>query len=826
MIKNILKSEDLINNSYSSYDNYLNSKVTTANYFIGKSFDVNINDTFSLLSHELVYSIKDLTPSIIDQKIGNLSKDLLDFDAQPIGCVKLVGFDDQNIDGQYNILSYESNELLDRNKNVVRPVVDAYVVDTIINFLDKGNLSKTNFNKLKNTVNETFNNLNFLNQKFDFESSLDPNLWDYIYDPINLLIKSLSEDLTSTYQKIIWNKNKLKQDLNNVHTIAYIKCVYQHAKSEQRPDFLFGLFDVIIDFTINGTSNNDFFNKKMSSYHTFLETKIIPNQFSVSGGAGEPKQPKEVTYWISKDKGSDINIGNSNKLFHMTEQFSESSTFKSLIFSMQQLIEILKIACIDNKTKFSGITNTAVLYFFFDLMLKIIMTAPVETRKIDHATDNSRSKRQFVKITDKVVGLNVYGTESKKFVLSKSNLEKNQLLPIVPQKFLNFLINIIDNHKTVLNNFDNIVLKNDLKGIKDFYRDIDNNDLKDLFGLTISQLNSFKSRINDLEINLKSKSNGENQFIKELDGAIITSTSVKTLVCNTLSKFDKADILSIGLPAKHSLDKRLNLQDGKNLIFLNVIRQNEIELLNDQKGFKFIFDMSLFPVSAYSMFQENDLSLRNFSDLVENVFTTLDQNQYKNIIRQEDKNELIHNHKLSFILEIYLSIFTGLQLNEKSFITEKNYDLLNQLKINSACIRAINTDPISREVGIQYHIESLKGIISNLSDRKLIKKLILSPSIFDRIFNIIIPVSNNSIQINEYQVYISNYTNSLTAENIATLKPMTPLLDGLNSPQISNNPIKSPIGQLKVTKSVLNSNSTNFALVGSNLSTTNNRGNL
>lgn len=241
---------------------------------------------------------------------------------------------------------------------------------------------------------------------------------------------------------------------------------------------------------------------------------------------------------------------------------------------------------------------------------------------------------------------------------------------------------------------------------------------------------------------------------------------------------DNKKILSVGIP--HKLYQKLqrpvdvtslnNSISSFNLVYINVYMIDNLRPLLVHKPQKFIFDLNKFPSRILNYyidtavatqkklnneFAYEDLDVQNFdyinylpffnlqdfqniSDIRADFAAELfENNDYLNYIGL-DKNqtsELKNNHIRSFFMEEYLRFLSGCGFDEQSFF---NYGTDIE-KIKSVNITA----PVNTLGAINY----LKNTL--LIGSNNVKKMLISPKKFDRVFHIIVDPDDFEINMGD-----------------------------------------------------------------------------
>ncbi|NBP00698.1 MAG: hypothetical protein EBU90_11320, partial [Proteobacteria bacterium] len=103
----------------------------------------------------------------------------------------------------------------------------------------------------------------------------------------------------------------------------------------------------------------------------------------------------------------------------------------------------------------------------------------------------------------------------------------------------------------------------------------------------------------------------------------------------------------------------------------------------------------------------------------------VDSNVYSSGLTEKEKIEILNNHSLSFVLENYLNLLSGMNF------TEDTFPLLDLADLNSLFRELVTPNMQPYQKAIQT------ALSQSPSDVNPYLKRIISPKVFDRVFNII-----------------------------------------------------------------------------------------
>lgn len=254
-------------------------------------------------------------------------------------------------------------------------------------------------------------------------------------------------------------------------------------------------------------------------------------------------------------------------------------------------------------------------------------------------------------------------------------------------------------------------------------------------------------------------------------------------------------ILSIGIP--HKLYQKLqrpvnvtslaNSASSFNLVYINVYMIDNLRPLLVHKPQKFIFDLNKFPTRILNYYIDTaigtqkkindepkyvDLDMSNFdyidylpffnlqdfqniSDVrAENADDLFESNDYLNYIglSENQASQLKNNHIRSLFMEEYLRFLSGCSFDEQSFF---NYGTEIE-KIKSVNITA----PVNTIGAVNY----LKNTLLIGSDN--IKKMLISPKKFDRVFHVTIDPDDFEIDVVETEKKLKEIELNTTVQDL------------------------------------------------------------
>lgn len=248
---------------------------------------------------------------------------------------------------------------------------------------------------------------------------------------------------------------------------------------------------------------------------------------------------------------------------------------------------------------------------------------------------------------------------------------------------------------------------------------------------------------------------------------------------------DNKKILSVGIPHKlyQKLQRPINVTSlansisSYNLVYINIYMIDNLRPLLVHKPQKFIFDLNKFPSRILNYYIDTaigtqkkindepkyeDLDLQNFDYInylpffnlqdfqniseirADNASDLFESNNYLNYVglSEDEAIKLKNNHIHSLFMEEYLRFLSGCGFDEQSFF---NYGTDIE-KIKSVNITA----PANTSGAVNY----LKNTLLVGSDN--IKKMLISPKKFDRVFHIIVDPDDFEISMEDTNSKLAN----------------------------------------------------------------------
>jgi hypothetical protein len=219
-----------------------------------------------------------------------------------------------------------------------------------------------------------------------------------------------------------------------------------------------------------------------------------------------------------------------------------------------------------------------------------------------------------------------------------------------------------------------------------------------------------------------------------------------------------ARVLSVGIPAglSNGIGRKAGSFTVKQKDFIK-IKVYKIELTRPDVVFnpiEFVFELSRFPCriddflfeseniqKQFGLFPTRDLDSNNISSNIQfgasfsgDIDLAFDGTDY-DFLRPNDKKIIYNNHIISYLLETYIRIVSGISLTEESFLLKGQ---VNDL--------ALQEEALVNVLGENLVLSDASGANSPLNSTVSIARNIVSPKKYDRIFNI--PVHSSQFEVN------------------------------------------------------------------------------
>jgi hypothetical protein len=270
----------------------------------------------------------------------------------------------------------------------------------------------------------------------------------------------------------------------------------------------------------------------------------------------------------------------------------------------------------------------------------------------------------------------------------------------------------------------------------------------------------------------------------------------------------RVKVLSVGLPTGFSrnLLDRVSLSEAEknqtnafnqketDVITINVYRKNLAYEGINFKPRKYIFDLSLYQLESEmvkNLDAEEDwndilkqdvlVDYANSNNPIKYTKSQLVSQEKYAFLASSEKQHLFSNHVVSFLLENYIRLSTGMKINEETFIVNEETRItratdprLDRLLISY--IRKILKENIPGNQALEEILaspntkQSIKDLIFDFKSGNVIfapnylKDKILSPKIFDRVFHI--PLDVDGFEINQSTTDAYTYRDVLETRKI------------------------------------------------------------
>lgn len=722
-----------------------------------------------------------------------------------------------SIDDTTNILNFETTYLQDTN-TTFEPGTQ-YFIDDILNDISSTSFNTTRVQGFNNKLKRFVSSLDNIAKSMNWFGNKEPGT--------DKILSSASNLFSYIHDKFIEN-NELKQDYktdlmqsilllasNNLYieSLLFILCVMQMFSSVDQ---------VVIQQIIDKITQ-----------HIFYSSKII----------------KSTT---------DNNVGNTLTYASIQELLTTSSPLWSMVrITMNEIYATLisNNVIIAHKSIYSGVTDGGILMLVFDVIVTLF--EKYSTQQIDFSTTHQTTTLDmFVNI----VSHDVISTFDETTINAKFDIEQNQIissytalvgtlqsLQIQIQSFIDFL-----KLKSTTNNITTLTtiipqIKSDPTFIKTLF-------LEQQMQINITTILDLLYRVNNRHTNSGVSSKTDINVISLLnDSSIdeITRSYFNTLFASdTFVSDNNRNILTFGLPIGfvETIQQQTNIlsqtkisNKQNDIIKINVYKEDlqHVDILF--KPLTFLFELSRFPVRNSDFFVKlpNNATSKDVilsfptRDILQNTNTNNDVIYYGQLTSQinklfnnssvnskatqqlamstneysfltaDEKQEILINHVVSYMLELYIKATTDLNVGDYNFAinanelrTTINNDLVQSL-VKQKLQAIIAPSMTSQQTSIEFLLAKMSSTQLNqvLSELNKINKLCNTPSTltdnndltlsmftpkqFDRVFSVLIDSNDFEIDIEKIIAFpsgettINNYIKS--GEIVVSDKPINKL---------------------------------------------------
>lgn len=828
---NISKISKIISSLYSNQSTFKNAeaKISSLLNFLSKEYRYSIGLSLPIvqksLSNGFSYNVQQTNEDIFDAIIGSVGKNIIDVrSAQE---QTLVGLSQQQPSTNLVVLPFETS-YLEGDFGTVTPGT-AYYVDDVFS-LNNGSFNTEKIDSYVNSIERIDKNLTNISAGMNFfgvnlSSVNDDNnaVADVVSNPTMLAkifgisfleagnkqtrTQVRNDNLGSVYALAASN-NKLKSILF-MYTMANVLRAYYEGSGIQS----------IIQ---NNVNDNTALLEKLADLIVEQLESIVPNS-----SIGNAVLLKNTTSLTSNSIKTTLKTG--SLLSRMIEQF-----IKDIYFAFIQ-----NNAFVSDKTRFNGILDSTVMLALFDALITMI------------------AKYGGQSFSSIIVGssLNVQGPPT--FVISKTyesnQTQFNDLLTRLEgeraytTKLFMTVSNVLKRQSSNLRSYSQYLNNPSSKKKISEISNILNDESMLKIAFTQQQSMLLASAIYDLRDVLKNskatvKTNDQDDEIEFLNDHIVTPKLKNALYSAfstdafTTSKGFNKKIISVGVPLglAQRLKSVVKIRDLKNnsgnkQLDIVKVAVHRVDVQNSDIVFKpqkFMFELSRFPVrnsnkigninegaslrNVITAFPTRDLASSELS-AAETYFnanssdnnSTFSDKSYS-FLTEYQKEEIVTNHVLSYLLEIYMKLIAGMNVGDYAFdfdTTEKTIDKevmkeivdqsISDLLNNDQLIKTqptstktlfgsiskgrnstvntpttnVATGKVTAKTNSQLNqlssksmpaavhsfttINGLSNVFSSISDSTKLSKRMLSPKKFDRVFNLIIDPDDFEIDYDE-----------------------------------------------------------------------------
>ena len=527
--------------------------------------------------------------------------------------------------------------------------------------------------------------------------------------------------------------------------------------------------------------------------------------------------PKDLLKYLKPDGAiMDVvkqNLGGGTLYFYLDkESFFASESVAAIVNMLRDLQQVCSQTMTAGKSKYRGITDVQVLAWFFDLVCKCFSCYP--SRLTGYVDVKESFSGPDTAITGLVPFLLTYSQDSPDADITKSFCPRG-LLASKAQKSstsneavcLTMMQNLNDNIKKVYSSLDsfssNLFGKDNIFTLllppppaKPF---LDTTTFTSFF--KDSQIELLLTRIDDFSSRI-----GAASGFSAIDSGVINAPARNMLYRflgkhpdSDVSRLAGASVLSVALPVGFMKSSAVDITNIASVTQLQPKRKSIVKVVVVKKDEMnpdvvwlpkvYLFDMSLQHSLDYSLIVEppafsttinkgpkykgelTGIPLRDYTFGPGPYYQLPEATPYS-FLSADEKDSLLRNHFESYMLDAYLSTYTGFSFNEQSMVDVATLRQVSDIKDQSGIALKLLADPLASDPAAGGRVKKMTKANSNVMDDTALKKYLLSPRLFDRVFHVI--VDPNSFEVddsltpytvwNNWQSFLSQYGN--TALNI------------------------------------------------------------
>lgn len=495
--------------------------------------------------------------------------------------------------------------------------------------------------------------------------------------------------------------------------------------------------------------------------------------------------PKDLLKYLQPDgvlidtvKG---NLGDGIYYFYFDKNaFLSSENVGKIVNVMRDLQQVCNQTTVKSRSKYRGMTDLQVYVFFFDLICKCYSAY---SSYINGYVD---VKQSFTGPNAAIQGLVPFmltykqdlpdADLTKRFspsgLLSSKAQKSTTANEAVPQVMLTNLRDNLQKISSALNDF-----SSNLFGVDNIFTSLlpppparqfmDTSVLPNFF--KDPQIELLLTRIDDTVDTINASSD-----FQALDPGRL-NTSARNLLYRFLGRHSSDNvsknidagysILSIGLPINFLRSTSIDLsQDSKveqlqpkrkSVVKVIVVKKDELaqEVVWLPKAY--LFDASLHHSIDYKKLVEppafsttinkgsgylgevTGIPFRDYESGPGVYYQLPDALSYS-FLSAVEKDELLANHFNSYMLDLYVQSYTGFCFNEQSIVDTTTLRQVSDIKDVSTSKQALLADPLASSPESADRLQRMSMANSNVMDSVALKKYLLSPRMFDRVFHVIL----------------------------------------------------------------------------------------
>lgn len=656
---------------------------------------VSRDDVVKLLSEKYAYSVIDGdNKALFDKVFGTFPLNA----TQPVDVQanSLVSVAEQQVQDSV-VMTFET-KYIEGTSGVLTPG-SHYYIDSTLN-VDGTNFNTTNLDSLTSRLDATHRSLSSIIEGLNLLGTKTNDTLDLLFGNLRLMISDPKELVTNLIKRVVDIRTSLPLPSVDADNLT---AFYTLATTNTRLKTL-----LFILTAVRCTKNKD--TSQLSSFSQLFGFQqdnttlidVLTNKIIAEVVDLVPVSSVKLTQVIFS--GVDSNFTKDSLASALKNGTTSSRIVESVMNQFISSFFTNDDVVVEQRTRFSGFIDSTMMMVAFDLIIRIMAryTTPIVSGASYIDVNNYQDGLAF-----KVTRRSVQFADSVNDLLTRLNKEAalQQQLTYIALNTIKKLSDQLKSHSTYLKS------PSTKRTMSEVFRIIGNNDVFKVL-MTEQQMMSVSSQILDI-INrhktktLSSLSDVQDQFDVLDDSGV--SEKMRDALYNIFLNAEYATdlgynkkIVSVGLPNEFSskLRQKTKVSDlkgdgltSKQSDIINVVVY-KVDVQNDDIIFKpqrYLFELSRFVVKNDEQFLDinersavadviasiptRDLSQGSKTGVdvtyydLENKSTnarSFDDESYS-FLSESEKYEIAHNHVLSYLLEVYVKLMTGVHLSEGGF---------------------------------------------------------------------------------------------------------------------------------------------------------------